>query len=89
MPISINNLITPIRAAVLTRLIAVAGAGAVGGFGVAMRVQAFMLTPIFALQSVIGVFIGQNAGADRWDRVARGAKKGEAFGFFWGFPLVL
>jgi putative MATE family efflux protein len=79
LPIGLNNLITPVQRGILTRLLAGLGAPVVAGYGVAIRVESFTLTCIFALQSVIGIFIGQNVGANRWDRVSRGVRFSEVF----------
>jgi len=89
IPIALNNLITPIRTGALTRMTAMLGAGAVAGFGVAKRVEAFGLTAIFALQAVIGIFIAQNAGANKWDRVSGGLRTAERFGFLWGLGVFV
>ena len=61
VPIGLNNLITPVQRGILTRLLAGLGAPVVAGYGVAIRVESFTLTCIFALQSVIGIFIGSLA----------------------------
>lgn len=87
VPISLNNLIAPVMLGVLTRLASGFGDAAVAGLGVATRVQSFGMTLVFALQSVIGVYIGQNVGAQRQDRVTEGIGKSMAFGLGWGTCL--
>ena len=79
VPIGLNNFITPLQRGILTRLLAGLGAPVVAGYGVAIRVESFTLTCIFALQSVIGIFIGQNVGAKQWGRVGRGIRLSETF----------
>jgi Na+-driven multidrug efflux pump len=88
-PIALNNLITPVISGGLTRLIAGMGTAAVAGFGVASRLEALSFTGIYALQSVIAIYIGQNAGAGRWDRVETGLHKCQRFGLYWGTSVLL
>ena len=88
-PIALNNLITPVIAGGLTRLIAGMGTAAVAGFGIASRLESLAFTGIYALQSVIGIYVGQNAGADKWGRVETGLRKCERFGLYWGFSVLL
>jgi putative MATE family efflux protein len=87
LPIGLNNLITPLQRGILTRLLAGLGAPVLAGYGVAIRVESFTLTFIFALQSVIGIFIGQNVGANQWDRVRRGVRFSEVFAFLNGLAV--
>lgn len=89
IPIALNNLITPLQAGVLTRLSATLGAAVVAGLGVATRVESFGLTAIFSLQSVMGIFIAQNSGAGRWDRVRSAVVRTESFGLLYGTALFL
>lgn len=89
VPIGLNNLITPLQRGSLTRLLAGLGAPVVAGYGVAIRVESFTLTSIFALQSVIGIFIGQNVGAKQWRRVSRGIRSVEIFSLLNGLTAFV
>jgi putative MATE family efflux protein len=89
VPIAVNNLITPVTGAAITRLTATVGTAAVAGFGIVNRVESFGLTAVYALQSVIGLFVGQNMGAGKWGRVQRAANRAERFAFSWGGFLFL
>lgn len=89
IPVALNNLITPLQIGALTRLCAALGTSAVAGFGVACRIESFGLTAIFALQSVVGIFIAQNRGAGRWDRVQIGISRCEWFGLLYGSAVFL
>ena len=69
VPAVLANSIVPITAAVLTAIVAVLGTDAVAGFGVGSRIEAMMLIVVYALSSTLPMFIGQNLGAQRKDRV--------------------
>ena len=89
VPITLNNVITPLQVGAFTRLCATLGAGAVAGLGVANRVEAVGLTAVFALQSVVGVFVGQNAGAGKWRRVRGCMRRCEWFALVYGTAIFL
>ena len=79
IPASLSNAINPAGMALVTAAVATVGDDAVAGFGAAGRVQSILLVPLMALSSGIGPVVGQNWGAEKFDR-ARGATKW-AFGF--------
>lgn len=83
VPIAVNNLVTPLMTGVLTRLASGYGVAAVAGLGVAMRVEGVALTPLFALQAVVGVQVGQNLGAGLFDRVRESIRVSSLFGMIW------
>lgn len=84
LPASGTNLIIPVSMAVITRIVSEYGPAAVAGFGVAVRMEAFALTVIMALSSVMVPFCGQNWGAGRRDRVRRAVQLGQRFSMAWG-----
>lgn len=69
IPAAGTNAIVPIATAIITRLIAIYGAFAVAGFGVASRIESLVLVMFYALSAVIGPFVGQNLSAGRDDRI--------------------
>lgn len=69
IPAVLANAIVPITAAVLTALVARFGTDAVAGYGVGTRLEAVSLMIVYALSSTLPMFIGQNLGAERKDRV--------------------
>ncbi|WP_281984172.1 MATE family efflux transporter [Thalassorhabdomicrobium marinisediminis] len=71
-PAALSNAINPAGMALVTAAVATLGETAVGGFGAATRVQSLALVPMLALSSGIGPVVGQNWGAERPDRAARG-----------------
>ncbi len=78
LPAVFANFLTPLAAAILTAMVALYGAEAVAGFTVAARIEAVCLLVTFALSSTLPMFIGQNLGAGRLDRVKRAL-----FGVLW------
>ncbi|KAA9005646.1 MATE family efflux transporter [Histidinibacterium aquaticum] len=71
-PAAVSNAINPAGMAAVTAAVSVVGETAVAGFGAATRVQSMALVPLMALSAGIGPVVGQNWGAERQDRAARG-----------------
>ena len=69
IPAVLANAIVPITAAALTTLVASFGTDAVAGYGVGTRVESVSLMIVYALSSTLPMFIGQNLGAKKLDRV--------------------
>jgi putative MATE family efflux protein len=84
VPTAATRIILPVAMGVVTRLVASYGAEAVAGFGVATRIEFFALTIVRALSAVLMPFIGQNWGAGRNERVARGVSLSNRFSLVWG-----
>ena len=79
IPVSLGNVITPIVTYGYTSILADMGNEFVAGYGVASRIEAFMLIPIMAMAGGIAPLIGQNFGAGLQDRVAEALKKAVSF----------
>lgn len=69
LPAIATNVIIPMSGGVVVALVAKHGADAVAGLGVALRIEPVALIVFYALSSVVGPFMGQNAGAGRYDRL--------------------
>jgi len=69
IPAIITNIATPIGNAIVTSSIAQFGENFVAGFAVIGRVTPVCFAVIFALSGAVGPIIGQNFGAERYDRV--------------------
>lgn len=69
LPATATNVIIPMAGGVVVALVAVHGADAVAGLGVALRIEPLALIVFYALSSVVGPFIGQNAGAGETGRM--------------------
>ncbi len=90
LPAMATQLIGPVSGAVVTRLLASHGEIVVAGFGVATRIEALSVMFLFALSGSIGPFVGQNAGANRIDRVKDGVYTSYKFCMLWSaFAAVL
>ena len=89
LPAIATNLIGPITAAYITRLMASYGETAVAGFGVAGRIESVAAMLMFALSGSIGPFVGQNLGAKRIDRVRQGVSASYKFSLLWGFLVAM
>lgn len=89
IPATGTNMITPISTAVVTGLVASYGSEAIAGFGIATRVEAFALIVIMALSASIGPFVGQNWGAQLYNRVNQAIRQSFLFCLFWGVLLTL
>lgn len=72
IPAILTNLATPVGNAFVTALMAPFGDGAVAGWAIIGRITPVAFGGIFALSGAIGPILGQNLGAQRFDRV-RGA----------------
>jgi len=84
IPNALTKMIIPLAMGTITGLIAVHGREAVAGFGVATRLEMFAIMPIHALISVLPVFIGQNLGAGKEERVLRGIRVSGKFTLIYG-----
>ena len=89
VPAAGTNMVVPVSAGIITRLVANYGPEAVAGFGVATRVEMFSLTVVMALNSVISPFVGQNWGAKKYDRVRSGMRYGQQFALGWGAAMFV
>ncbi|WP_237060846.1 MATE family efflux transporter [Microbulbifer sediminum] len=69
LPAIATNVIIPMAGGVVVALVAVHGAEAVAGLGVALRIEPLALIVFYALSSVVGPFMGQNAGAGKVARM--------------------
>jgi len=65
----ITNVLTPIGFAVIISFIASYGNEAVGAYGAGSRIETIVLSVFMALSAVLGPFIGQNWGANNWQRI--------------------
>ena len=85
LPTAGSRLAIPLAAGVITRLVASYGAESVAALGVAVRIDFFAMTVLRALSSVLGPFVGQNWGAEMYDRVRKGIKYSKQFSMVCGF----
>jgi Na+-driven multidrug efflux pump len=84
LPAAGARIIVPIAIGIVTRIIAQFGPAPVAAFGAASRAEFFMLAIVIAMSSVLNPFVGQNIGANRFDRINEALKKGLTFAVLWG-----
>lgn len=84
IPNALTKMIVPMSVGIITGIIATHGREAIAGFGVSTRLEMFAIMPIQALVSVLPVFIGQNLGAGKEDRVRRGITISRNFALIYG-----
>mgnify|MGYP003627405775 CR=1 FL=1 len=89
IPATATNLIGPVSTAIIISMLAGFGKEAVAGFGIASRLEALSVIPLFALSASIGPFVGQNWGANRRDRANDGMKLAFTWAMIWGFAVAL
>ena len=88
LPAMTSSLIAPITTAFITYQVAQFGQEAVAGFGVASRVEGLMLIAVFAMSASMTPFVGQNFGAEKYDRVRNGVKWGFRFSLIYGLIVA-
>ena len=74
-----TQLATPVGQAYVTRAMAEFGEAAVAGMAVVSRLTPVAFGVVFALSGAVGPSIGQNAGAQDYDRVRRALRDGLIF----------
>lgn len=89
LPAVATNVIIPMAGGVVVALVAVHGADAVAGLGVALRIEPVALIVFYALSSVVGPFIGQNAGAGKMERMRETVSVLSRFCLVLGLVLAL
>jgi len=83
-PAALGMLITPLSLGFITKIIAGFGEEAVAAFGVASRVEMFVLMVIASLGSVMVIFIGQNFSKNKFSRIFESLNYSGLFSMFWG-----
>lgn len=89
LPSALTNVVVPLGIGFVTRIVSGYGAAAVAGFGVASRVETFGLTVVMALRTVVAPFVGQNWGARKFERLARGVHLSHVFAMAWGALMLV
>ena len=88
LPAISSNLIAPMSTALVTSLISSFGQSAVAGFGLASRLEAFIIIIFMALGGAIAPFVGQNFGAQKFDRLKQGFVFCVAFSFIYALFCI-
>lgn len=88
-PTSLGLLITPISIGFITKIVAEFGKEAVAAFGVASRVEMFILMVIASLGSVLIIFIGQNISKSKFERIFTSLRYAFGFSMIWGVIMFV
>jgi len=88
IPNVLSNLLQPLSLAVITRLIASHGQAAIAATGAAGRLEMFAFMIPMTVGMTLVPFIGQNFGANRYDRIKEGAKLTFSFAVLYGFFIT-
>ncbi len=88
-PAAGSNMINPIAMTLVFAAAARFGEPVVAGFGVAGRVEALALIPLFALSGSIGAITGQNGGAGQVTRVREAFRSAFLFCVGWGAAMAV
>lgn len=83
-PATLSMLITPISIGLITKIIAGYGKEAVAAFGVASRIEMFVLMVVVSLGSVMIIFIGQNISKQKYGRIYKSLNYSLKFSMIWG-----
>ncbi|MEM1253176.1 MAG: MATE family efflux transporter [Cyanobacteria bacterium P01_H01_bin.21] len=89
LPAAAASMISPISIGVITSFLSIHGPAAVAGFGVASRLESFALITVMALSASMGPFIGQNWGAQEFDRVRLAMRQSFLFCVGWGLFMAI
>jgi putative MATE family efflux protein len=89
IPSITSSLIAPLTTAFITYQVAQFGQEAVAGFGVASRVEGLSLLAMMALSAAATPFIGQNFGAQLYDRVRSGMRWCLRFSMIYGLIMAV
>lgn len=89
VPAGITNTIMPASSAVIVAILANFGAEAVAAYGVATRVEAFAMLTIIALATGMAPVVGQNWGAQIYQRVHETINMAIKFNVAWSFGAAI
>jgi putative MATE family efflux protein len=89
MPATATQLIGPVSTAIIVSFLASYGKEAVAGFGIASRIEALSVIPLFAMSASIGPFVGQNWGAGLYARANEGMMTSFLWSMLWGLGVAI
>lgn len=83
LPASGSNVIQPLVLSVITGVVARFGDHAVAAFGVVSRIESFAMIFVIAIASSMGPIVGQNFGAQKFNRIQEAFYLSVALSFAW------
>lgn len=87
LPAALSRVIIPLGSGIITAMLAKFGESVVAGYGVASRIEIFLLIIARALATVVVPFAGQNMGAGKIDRIKQILKYSERFALIFQFSI--
>ena len=88
LPSTATQLVSPLASAIVTAIVASYGTASVAAYGIATRVEIFAFIYVMAIAIAVAPFVGQNAGAKRFDRVQEAISFAIKYCFVGGVVLV-
>lgn len=89
LPAAATNLLSPLSAGILTRLVSAYGPTAVAAYGVGTRLEGFALIGIGALSTAMTPMVAQNLGAGHCGRIREAIRFGTSAALVWGAGAAL
>ena len=89
VPAGLANIVMPLTNAVIVSLLAVYGPEAVAAYGVATRVEAMAFLVVMALAVGMAPVIGQNWGAEKYERVHKTINLALGFNVVWSLLMAV
>lgn len=89
IPVAAANLLMPLAGGILTRIISTYGVRHVAAFSAGVRIEHCVVIPVMALGASLIPFIGQNWGAQYYDRVRTGLRIAFGTCLVWGSLCTL
>ncbi len=74
LPAGLQNVLVSVGVMVLQRLVNSFGSDFMAGFSAAAKIDAFVFMPIMSFAVAMTTYVGQNVGANRYDRVKQGVR---------------
>lgn len=89
LPNAIARAVRPLGAGVITRIISGFGNVYVAAFGIGTRIEYFSLAVVSALVAIIPVFVGQNFGGKRIDRIKEAISVSKKFVVYYSIAAYI
>ena len=89
LPAAGTNLLTPLAAGAITRLVSTHGAEAVAAYGAGTRIEGLAMMGIYAMTAALTPFVGQNYGAGKLERIRATLRFNVKAALLWGVGAAL
>lgn len=89
LPASLSTSLNPIALGIATAAVATLGTAEVAAFGIATRIQEFVIVPLLALSATSSPLVGQNSAAGAMERSRHGLYWCAAISLTWSAALAL